>query len=198
MFAVVDCVIHCRNSFEAGIQLLELELLVSPGRVNYNCDSVQDKLTLLTAARTLIIQQCGVRRPAARQYLRHCSGGGLQLPGALPGTSRTRVRIWPKLWQSLGPGDAATYEVTSRFCHTCMVPLTRGAARVVCVASTSKASASLRPSPKSSGLLRRCLLMHADLAQAMQADKLRGFAVDAAGYCLWPCKSVSSQRPLGT
>lgn len=60
-----------------------------------------------------------------------------------------------------------------------------------------KSTRKLRPSPKSSGLLRRCLLMHADLAQAMQADKLRGFAVDAAGYCVCPCKSISSQRPLG-
>ena len=45
LFGVVDSVIHCRNSFEAGIRLLELELLVRPGRVNYKHDSMQDNAT---------------------------------------------------------------------------------------------------------------------------------------------------------
>ncbi len=197
LFAVVDSVIHCRNSFEARIQLFELELLVRPWGQPGSVTFVTACKTSTTYYSCAHLDHTAVRShgPAVRQYLRHFSGGlCLQLPDG----SRTRVKIWPKLWQSLGPGDAATYEVTSRFCHTCMVPLGRGAAHVVCVASTSRAFASLRPSPKSSGPLRRCLLMHADLAQAMQADKLRGFAVDAAGCCVWPCRYVSSQRPLGT
>ncbi len=157
LFTVVDSVIHCRNNFEARIQLFELELLVRPW-------GQPGSVTIVTACKTSTTQHIAyscahldhtaVRShgPAVRQYLRHFSGG-------LCRWFADTCQNWPKLWQSLGPGDAATYEVTSRFCHTCVVPLRRGAARVVCVAFTSRAFASLRPSPKSSGPLRRCLLM---------------------------------------
>ncbi len=181
-FAVVGSVIHCRNGFIAGVRLLVLELLVRLGRVNYSCDSAASmksnqthclRKLMHTAASTCLITNQMRSNLSREPVSRHGRSCGSVL-------------------------DQETQHRTRRFCHTCMLPLRRGAAGVVCVASTSRAPARLKPSPTSPGLLRRCLLMHADLAQAMQPDKLRGFAVDAAGYCLWPCASVSSQRPLGT